>query len=368
MKKIAVCVPTYNEADIIEKTVKKIDQGLKYYNPTYETYIVNCDNSIDETGKIFQNIKTKSKKIYIKSDEIGKGINLIKFFKFCKEKSIDYAVTLDADVISMKDKWIKEFLDKLINENINYVVPSYKRSRFEGSTTNQFAYPLLYALTGKKIRQPIGGDFAFDKNYIDYIVKKPVNDSIKKYGIDIFMTLNAVYGNFNIISIELDKKIHKPSFSKMYNMFEQVLNGAIYTIRNQKKIIINNKEEENHSQNINLIRSREFIHKKKANELLQTSYEKIERKDVRCLDNFGYNGGKIINDKEWENIMYNLINKTIKNINIKDIDLENFADIFVIRAVSYWNRVQRISAIDAEKIINNMSENLREQILKMEEV
>ena len=85
-------------------------------------------------------------------------------------------------------------------------------------------------------------------------------------------------------------------------MFEQVLNGAIYTIRNQKKIIINNKEEENHFQNINLIRSREFIHKKKANELLQTSYEKIERKDACCLDNFGYNGGKIINDKEWEKI------------------------------------------------------------------
>ena len=59
MKKIAVCVPTYNESDIIETTVKKIDNGLQYYDSTYETYIVNCDNSIDETGKIFQNLKIK---------------------------------------------------------------------------------------------------------------------------------------------------------------------------------------------------------------------------------------------------------------------------------------------------------------------
>ena len=90
-------------------------------------------------------------------------------------------------VISMNDNWIHTFLDKLINEKFNYVVPSYKRSRFEGSTTNQFAYPILYALTGKRIRQPIGGDFAFDKNYIDYIIKQPYNDSIKKYGIDIYI-------------------------------------------------------------------------------------------------------------------------------------------------------------------------------------
>ena len=66
--------------------------------------------------------------------------------------------------------------------------------------------------------------------------------------------------------------------------------------------------------------------------------------------------------------MYNLINKIIKDKNMKDIDFESFIDIFIIRAVSYWNRAQRISAIDAEKIITNMSENLRKKVLKMEEV
>ena len=32
MKKIAVCISTYNESDIIETTVKKIDNGLQYYD------------------------------------------------------------------------------------------------------------------------------------------------------------------------------------------------------------------------------------------------------------------------------------------------------------------------------------------------
>lgn len=74
------------------------------------------------------------------------------------------------------------------------------------------------------------------------------------------------------------------------------------------------------------------------------------------------------NDKEWENIMYNLINKTIKDKNIKDIEFESFVDIFIIRAVSYWNRAQRISAIDAEKIITKIAENLRRHILNAKEL
>ncbi len=366
MKKIAVCVPTYNESDIIETTIKKIDKGLECYDSSYEIYIVNCDNSTDDTGRIFQNLKTRSKKVYIKSDEVGKGINLINFFRFCKEKNIDYAITLDADVVSMSDNWIHKFLDKLINEKFNYVVPSYKRSRFEGSTTNHFAYPLLYALTGKRIRQPIGGDFAFDKKYIDYIIKQPFNDDIKKYGIDIFMTLNAVYGNLNITSIELGKKIHKPSFGKMYNMFGQVLSGAFYTIRSQKEFVLYN-EADNSPQNINLIRSRKFVHKEKANELLQRSYNKLKKIDANCINDFGYTGGKTISDKEWENIMYNFINKIIKDKNTNADDFENFVDIFIIRTISYWNRAQKISAIDAERIITNVSENLRKKVLKKED-
>ena len=66
--------------------------------------------------------------------------------------------------------------------------------------------------------------------------------------------------------------------------------------------------------------------------------------------------------------MYNLINNIINDKNMNDTDFENFIDIFIIRAVSYWNRTQKISAIDAEKIIINVSKNLRKKVLKQERV
>lgn len=365
MKKIAVCVPTYNEVDSIQFIVNKIDRGLLKYTRNYECFIVNCDNnSKDGTGKKFKQINTEnSKKVYICSPEIGKGINLIKFFKFCHENDIDYAMTLDADVISMEEWWIENFLDMLISSKADYVVPSYKRNRFEGSTTNLFAFPLIYAISGIKIRQPIGGDFAFNKKYIEYILKQTVNDDIKKYGIDIYMTLNAIYGRFNIHTIKLGKKIHKPSFKKMYNMFGEVLRSAIYTIENQHYIIIKGKSELLNTKDINLVMSRKYTHKKEANELLIRSYREIQNSTEIYLKKLSYKGKKIILDDEWVEIMSNIIKDLIIKKHFTEKETKIIQNLFIIRAVSYWNRVENMSAINAEKIVLDVANSLRKKII-----
>lgn len=364
MEKIAICVPTYNEVDTIEAIVKKIDVGLLKYVKNYQCYIVNCDNnSKDGTGEKFKQINTRnSEKVYIGSNEVGKGINLINFFKFCYEKNINYAITLDADVISMENWWIEAFLEMLINSRVDYVVPSYKRNRFEGTTTNLFAFPLIYAVTGVKIRQPIGGDFAFNRKYIEHILKQNVNDEIKRYGIDIFMTLNAIYGKFKIKTIELGQKIHKPSFKKMYNMFGEVLKSAIFTIENQKDVIIKGIVENLDTKDINLIKSRNYIHKIEANELLITSYNAVKNSANTYSKRLGYRGKKIILDSEWENIMINIIRDLIIKRKFTEEETKIIQNLFIIRAVSYWNKVEKMSAMNSEKIILTVANNLRNKL------
>ena len=365
MKKIAICIPTFNEADSIERIVKKIDKGLSKYTTKYKCYIVNCDNnSNDGTGEKFKKISVQNaEKIYIGTNKIGKGENLLNFFIFFYEKNIDYGMTLDADVISMESSWIETFLESLISFKIDYVVPSYKRNRFEGSTTNLFAFPLIYALSGIKIRQPIGGDFAFNRKYIEYILNQKINNDIKRYGIDIFMTLNAIYGKFKIKTIELGKKIHKPSFQKMYNMFGEVLGSAIYTIENQKNIVIKNQTEKLDRDNINLIKSRKYVHKVEANKLLINSYNNLKNKSKIYMKELGYKGKKKILDNEWENIMTNIINNLIVRKNFNEEEKQIIQDLFIIRAVSYWNRIEKISAKSSEEIILTVAENLRKKLI-----
>lgn len=366
MNKIAICIPTYNEVDSIERIVRKVDEGLSKYATKYKCYIVNCDNnSKDGTGEKFKKINIKNaEKVYIGINKIGKGENLLNFFSFFHKENIEYGMTLDADVISMESSWIELFLENLINSKADYVVPSYKRNRFEGSTTNLFAFPLTYALSGKKIRQPIGGDFAFNRRYIEYVLNQKVNNDIKKYGIDIFMTLNAIYGNFKIKTIELGKKIHKPSFQKMYNMFGEVLRSAIYTIENQTNVIIKNKSEKLNIGSVNLIKSRKYVHKVNANKLLLDSYNNLKNYSEIYTKKLGYKGKKIILDNEWENIMMIFLQNLVAKREFKKEEKQIFQDLFIIRAVSYWNRVEKISAKSSEEIILNVANNLRQKLIK----
>lgn len=347
MKKIAVCIPSYNESHIISDTLRKVDQELiKYQSKGYEVIIINYDNdSPDKTSEIFKNTNTQCPKKSIINKKKGKGINLLKFFKYCHDNDIDYAITLDADVKSMKPNWITKFLEPLILEDYDYVTPIYKRSRYEGSTTNHFAYPIIYATTGYSIRQPIAGDFSFNKNFINTILKYPTCLETEKYGIDIFMTLIACYNNLKITQIKLDKKLHNPSYNKMENMFQEVLKSFLYTWSNLEfnPQLITNKNIENYDC---IISSRKFSHKKKAKEMLDTYSQKISIKDIDI-------------ETLWIDKLYNLI--TNPN-SIKEKELEEILNIFIIRATSFWLKSEKMSAANCELEIKQQTEKLLNKI------
>lgn len=350
-KKIAVCIPSYNEGHIIAQTLKKVDIGLKnYLKLNYDVVIVNVDNnSPDGTANIFMNVDTCCPKKSIITNEAGKGTNLLKFFEYCYENQVDYAVTIDADVKSMKPIWISHFLKPLIESKYDYVTPLYKRSRYEGSTTNHFAFPLIYAITGMPIRQPIAGDFSFNKKFIELIIKQPINDSIKKYGIDIFMTLTACCNSLKVFQIPLEKKIHNPSYGKMEGMFQEVLSSFLFSWNNLSKNLkcFSEQEDKNSNFKTSIISSRKFEHKNIAKEKLSKYSNKIKfTGDIKQL---------------WISKLKKMI---LRPDEINEQEREQIFYIFMVRATSFWIKAENTSAetcenkilIQAQKLYNSIRE------------
>jgi len=346
-KKIAVCIPSYNESHIISATLSKIDKGLKkYIKLNYDVIIVNIDNnSPDNTSDIFMNTNTICPKISIKTNEIGKGTNLLEFFKYCKNNDIDYAITIDADVRTVKPIWIDKFLEPLINNNYDYVTPIYKRSRYEGSTTNHFAFPLIYAISGIPIRQPIAGDFSFNKKFINIINEQEITDSTKRYGIDIFMTLVACYKKLNVYQINLEKKIHNPSYTKIESMFQEVLDSFLFTWKNLYKQgnKFDNKKD-NYSFNC-IVSSRKFNHKQRAIEMLNEYSAKIS--DTNDIE------------EKWLEKLFKLILCPEK---ITEKERNEMFHIFMVRATSFWLQSEKYSANRCENIIDNQANKLYEMV------
>ncbi len=234
---IIVGIPTYNEEDSIKNTLEKLDKGLVEYYPSCRSLIVNVDSdSKDRTKQVFLSTETETTKMTISggSTPRGKGSNIFLLLQLSKKLHAKYMATIDADVTTISEKWPKLLLDPIIHNKADFVTPVYTRNRYEGNTTNHFCFPLMYAWFGCVIAQPIGGDFAMSRKFLDYILKQSKPQSAYLYGIDIFLSANAVGGNFRIKEVHLGRKIHKPSFDKIIPMFQQVARTMLCVLSQYK--------------------------------------------------------------------------------------------------------------------------------------
>jgi hypothetical protein len=220
-----------------------VGEGLEEYFPDKKCIIVNVDNnSPDNTKDAFLDTKTRIEKKYISTAHgiRGKGNNLLNLFKFAKSVDAEVTIVVDADLKSITKEWVK-YLGMPIVDGYDYVIPLYSRHQFDGTITNHICYPVMFGLLSTDIRQPIGGEFAFSPKLMKYWLKQSWTESTRQYGIDIFMSLNAVLGGFKICQTGLGAKIHKASAPKLGIMFEQVIETLLaILVQNKNNWMIRN--------------------------------------------------------------------------------------------------------------------------------
>ena len=229
---MVVGLASYNEADSIDYPTIKCSEGLKKYYGDMTSAIVNCDNhSPDGTEQVFLGTETEVPKIYITTppDTPGKGYNFENMFRKAIELGAKALVCVDADLTSITPEWVKYFADPVL-AGYDFVNPIYSRHKYDGTITNNICFPLVYGLFCRNIRQPIGGDFAMSARFMEHLVRQPWHRTTEEYGVDIFMTMNAILGGFKTCETGLGAKRHKPSAPKLGPMFIQVVSTAFLTV------------------------------------------------------------------------------------------------------------------------------------------
>lgn len=235
---IIVGIPSYNEEGTIDFVTWQVARGLKKFYSQYSCLIINVDNnSKDNTKHIFLNTDTQGiPKVYVTTSPgvKGKGNNFYNLFKIVKELKPKAVAVVDADLKSITPEWIKKLCQPIL-EGYDLATPLYARHKYDGTITNNIVYPLIVGLFCRDIRQPIGGDFSFSTRLAEHWLEQEWSETIKQYGIDIFMTTHALLGNFKVCSTRLGAKIHKvkdPGES-LGPMFKQVI-GTLFSILNKK--------------------------------------------------------------------------------------------------------------------------------------
>jgi len=232
---LVVSIPSYNEADSITYPTQQASEGLEKYFPDKSAVIINCDNnSPDNTKQAFLETPTRVPKIYITTPKgvKGKGNNFKNLFQKVVDLKAKAVVVVDADLKSITPEWIKHLGEPLFSD-FSYVAPLYVRHKYDGTITNSIAYPMSRALYGRRVRQPIGGDFGFSGELAKVYLENEIwDEAVANFGIDIWMTTIALNRGAQICQTFMGRpKIHKPKdpAAALGPMFREVV-GTMFSL------------------------------------------------------------------------------------------------------------------------------------------
>jgi glycosyltransferase involved in cell wall biosynthesis len=241
---LLVGIPSYNNASTIRHVVRAVQAGLYKYFPGCRSVIVNSDGgSTDGTPEIVKNA-TLDENLSLFIDHTpagsfrittpyhgipGKGSAFRTIFEIAGALGVSACAVVDSDLRSITPEWIELLLKPIFEAGHDFVAPLYKRHKYDGTITNSIIYPLTRALYGKRIRQPIGGDFGLSGRLAEYYLTKNIWDTdVAKYGIDIWITTTAIANGFKVCQSYLGAKIHDPKDpgSDLSAMLSQVVGSA----------------------------------------------------------------------------------------------------------------------------------------------
>jgi glycosyltransferase involved in cell wall biosynthesis len=242
---IVIGIPSFNNAATIGNTVRITTQGLQQFFPSSRSMIVQSDGgSKDGSGKqapkavknpetllqapyhpgSVQNISTRQSGISSK----GKAFRML--FQIAKMLGAKACAVVDSDIQSMTPDWIRSLVQPVLEGKCDYVSPYYARGKLDGAINNSIVYPMTRALYGKQVRYPMGGEFCVSPIVRDYCLNQDTwEGSASSFGIEIWMTTQALCGGFRTAQSYLGKKIRDPKepVSDLSSVLKQIL-GVLF--------------------------------------------------------------------------------------------------------------------------------------------
>jgi dolichol-phosphate mannosyltransferase len=220
-----VIVPTYNEADNIERLLNTI---LEKYDEQLDIVVID-DSSPDGTAGIVRRITENEKRInlLVRPAKLGLGTAYLMGFRYALERGYSRIIEMDAD-FSHDPASISVLLEAM--DNADLVIGS----RYMNNTVNVVNWPLsrlilskaasIYTrwITGMPISDPTGGFKCFDAKVLKSIDLDRVHS--QGYSFQIEMNFRAWNKGFVIREVPIifvDRSVGKSKMTRK-NIFEAV--------------------------------------------------------------------------------------------------------------------------------------------------
>ncbi|HVB29556.1 MAG TPA: glycosyltransferase [Terriglobia bacterium] len=221
---ILVGIPTFNNRSTIERVVNAVQIGLVKYFPRERTALINPDaGSSDDTPEIVKNSSIRDFRTLLSATPLrtthrittpyrpndGKGGALRIVLAAADLLRAKACAIVSPDIESITPEWIEGLVRPVYKEKFDLVTPIYHRHKFDGLLIKNILAPMIRALYGVRIREPVGGEVAFSGRLACHYLEQNVwHEEVVHTGTEVWMITSAVVGGFKLCQSFLGPKLH----------------------------------------------------------------------------------------------------------------------------------------------------------------
>jgi len=125
-----------------------------------------------------------------------------------------------SDLSTVTEGWVTMLLEPIVDGRFDLVTPCYARHPFEGMINRAIVYPLVRALYGKHIRNPLGPDFGISSALVEKMAAAPRN----RVHPLASLSAEAATSGMKICQSHLGPRVYPgPDWTNLSSLLSQVL-------------------------------------------------------------------------------------------------------------------------------------------------
>jgi hypothetical protein len=242
-REIAVAVLTYNNASTVQHVAEAAVEGVEKHFAGAPAALINADaGSSDATQELLRGLELPA--VLARHDAPlnerasvpfhgvpGRGAALRTVFTIAHRLGVRALVLVEADVVSITEDWIERLARPVIEHGADLVAAVHHRHRYDGTITNLLLRPLVRALYGRRLRQPLAGQQALSARLIEHLLIHPRWKWTTRDVADLWIDGTAIADGFAVWEAWLGARtIHSQTrTSDLPAMVAQTL-GAAFTL------------------------------------------------------------------------------------------------------------------------------------------
>jgi len=227
---LLVGVPTYNNVKTAGQVVRAVQVGFLKYFPRERTVLINPDGgSTDGTQEAVRNATVGDFQTLMTSQPLrtmhristpyhgnpGRETALRTIFAAADLLRAKACAVIGAELQSVTPEWVEGLIRPIYKEQFDLITPLYHRHKFDGLLINNVLYPMVRAVYGARVKEPLGGEFGVSGRLARSFLETSLHDAENlRPGIDLRLVTSAMRNAYRLGQSFLGPKIHAPGYSE----------------------------------------------------------------------------------------------------------------------------------------------------------